>query len=75
MVFKERREYFISPTASFESSGLYLLVGIWCNLQWRLVTWGGGGFEFRGSIIVRWLVARKGVYKTYWIRGMSQLEN
>ena len=59
VIFRERREDFLSPTAAFESSGLELLMGRWCNLRQRRETWGRN-FDFGGGVIVRRLGARKG---------------
>ena len=59
MIFRDRREDFLSPTAGFESSGLELLEGRWRDLRRRRAM-RGRGFDFGGSVIVGRLGARKG---------------
>ena len=58
VALRKRREYFLSLNASFESSGLDLLVGRWrdwCNRR----AMQGRVFEFSRSAIFRWLGKRK----------------
>ena len=57
MVLRERREYFLSPKASFEFSGLDFLVKRWRERRRRAAR--GSGFKFSGSLIVWGLGARK----------------
>ena len=73
VVFRDRLEGLPRPTPGCGSSGLDFLEVIWRDLRWRRAMWGRG-FDFGGGVVVGRLGARKGAYKTYYIRGRSQLQ-